>query len=53
MSDKYANVTPRRDFEELQKELEALRKYFYEKDRDTETLKTEHELVLYNYIVIS
>ncbi|KAF6022920.1 TSNAXIP1 [Bugula neritina] len=46
MSDKYANVTPRRDFEELQKELEALRKYFYEKDRDTETLKTEHDTLL-------
>lgn len=42
MMTKYADVTPRRDFESLEKEMEALKEHYQERCKDTDVLKTDH-----------
>lgn len=44
--EQYADVTPRRDFEQLEKETAELKEFYELRLRDIELLKSEHEYVI-------
>ncbi|XP_067930159.1 translin-associated factor X-interacting protein 1-like [Watersipora subatra] len=52
MVEKHADVMPRRDFESLQKELEALKEHHQERCKDIDVLKNDHAVLNEAHITI-